>query len=49
MSRQRAGFPFIALAIAFLAIGISTRRSVFTFVGVAFFVVAILFLLRGRR
>lgn len=42
---HRAAMVFLILAIAFIAIGISGRRT-FLFVGIAFLVVA---LLRWRR
>jgi sulfite exporter TauE/SafE len=44
----KAGFPFIILGIAFVAIGISTNRT-FMFAGLAFIILGFAVILRGRR
>jgi len=44
---QISGFAFIALAIAFLAIGISTQR-VFIGIAIAFLVIGIIFIVRSK-
>ncbi len=41
----RAGYPFIAIGIAFLAIGFSTRRA-FMVIGAAFLILGIITLRR---
>jgi hypothetical protein len=43
---RKAAFPFVAIAIAFIAIGISGQRT-FIYVGAVFLVVAILGLVRN--
>ena len=48
MSRPRDMFPFIALAVAFITLGLTSNR-VFIYVGVAFLVVALSRLLFRRR
>ena len=45
---RRVGFPFLALGIALVAIGISTNRT-FMYAGIAFLVISIVTLVRGRR
>jgi hypothetical protein len=47
VSRPRNPFPFIALAVAFITLGLTSNR-VFLYVGVAFFVVALSALLFRR-
>ncbi|HEY6802983.1 MAG TPA: hypothetical protein VI306_05325 [Pyrinomonadaceae bacterium] len=42
----RAGYPFIALGIAFMAIGISGRRT-FIAIGLVFLAIGIVTLRRG--
>jgi hypothetical protein len=42
-----SGFAFVALAIAFLAIGISTQRA-FIGIAVAFLVIGIIFIVRSK-
>ena len=42
----RAGYPFIAIGIAFMAIGISGKRA-FIAIGLAFLVIGYLTLRRG--
>ena len=44
---RQAAMVFLILAIAFIAIGISGRRT-FLFIGIAFLVVALLRWRRGR-
>ena len=44
---QKAPYAFIALGIAFIAIGVSTKRA-FLFIGIAFLVIAFAGLLRSR-
>jgi hypothetical protein len=47
MSRiGRSGYPFVAIGIAFLAIGISGRKA-FLAIGLAFLVIGFLTLRRG--
>jgi hypothetical protein len=46
--RRQVGFPFLALGIALIGIGISTNRT-FMFAGVAFLIISIVTLVRGRR
>jgi len=46
--RRQVGFPLLALGIALVAIGISTNKT-FMYAGVAFIIVALVPLLRGRR
>ena len=45
---SKAGFPFIIIGIAFIAIGISSNRT-FLYVGLAFIAIGFVVLLRGRR
>jgi 4-hydroxybenzoate polyprenyltransferase len=45
---KNAGFAFIALAITFFAVGISTNRTFFG-VAVVFLVIGILFIARSKR
>ncbi|HWS56495.1 MAG TPA: hypothetical protein VN228_20320 [Pyrinomonadaceae bacterium] len=47
MSRPRAVFPFIALAVAFITLGVTSNR-VFVYVGVVFLAVALARLLFRR-
>jgi len=42
-----AGYPFIALGIAFITIGFSTRRP-FIFIGAAFIAIGFVLLKRAR-
>jgi hypothetical protein len=42
----RAGYPFVAIGIAFMAIGISGKRA-FIAIGLAFLVIGFLTLRRG--
>jgi hypothetical protein len=48
MSRPSAAFPFIALGIAFITLGLTSNR-VFLYVGIVFVVIALGALARGRR
>jgi len=48
MSRPRAALPFIALAAAFITLGLTSNR-VFLYVGVAFLAVGLAALARLRR
>ena len=48
MSRPRAVFPFIALAVAFITLGLTSNR-VFLYVGIVFLVIALAAFARGRR
>jgi len=48
MRNKRAGIPFLAVGIAFLAIGAGGQRT-FLFVGLAFLVLGAVLLRRGRR
>jgi hypothetical protein len=48
MSRSRAMFPFIALGIAFVTLGITSNR-VFLYLGIIFIVIALASFARGRR
>jgi hypothetical protein len=48
MKTQRAGFPFIALGIAFVVLGITSNRT-FLYVGIVFIVAAFALLARARR
>jgi hypothetical protein len=48
MSRPRAVFPFIALGLAFVALGVTSNR-VFLYVGIVFVVIALATFARGRR
>jgi len=48
MTSQRAGFPFIALGLAFIALGVSGSRSFFG-VGIVFLILGIVLLKRGAR
>ena len=48
MGRPRVVFPFIALAIAFITLGLTSNR-VFLYVGVVFLVLALSGFLFGRR
>ncbi|HEX5707857.1 MAG TPA: hypothetical protein VFX96_11210 [Pyrinomonadaceae bacterium] len=45
---QKAPFPFLALGVAFIVIGITTQRA-FLYVGLVFLAVAVAMLVRGRR
>ena len=45
MIQSRRGLPFMALAIAFLAIGIATNRT-FLVLALVFFVIAVAFMRR---
>jgi uncharacterized membrane protein len=45
---KNAGFAFIALAMAFLAIGISTNKT-FLAIAVVFLAVGISFIVRSKR
>ena len=47
--RRQVGFPFLALGIAFGAFGMSSPNKTFIYVGVAFIVVSLILILRGRR
>ena len=46
--RRQVGYPFLALGIALVAIGISSNRT-FLFAGVAFLIISLIPLIRGRR
>ena len=46
--RRQVGYPFLALGIALVAIGISTNRT-FMYAGIAFLIISIVTLVRGRR
>ena len=48
MSRQRAVFPFLTIAVAFILIG-QTGRSVFLYLGIVFLAIALAGLLFRRR
>ena len=48
MKRQRAALPFIALAVAFIAIGLTSNR-VFLYLGIVFLAVALGAFARARR
>jgi LPXTG-motif cell wall-anchored protein len=48
MSRPRAVLPFLALAIAFITLGVTSNR-VFLYVGIVFLVLALSGLLFRRR
>ena len=48
MLRRQVGFPFLAVAIAFIAIGISSNKT-FMYVGVVFLIIGFGLLLRGGR
>lgn len=48
MKTRRAGFPFIALGIAFVVLGITTNRT-FLYVGIIFIVAAFVLLGRSGR
>ena len=48
MSRPRAPLPFIALAAAFVTLGVTSNR-VFLYVGIVFLVVGLAALARSRR
>lgn len=51
MQNQAAvGFPFLALGMAFIVLGITdASRQAFLFIGIAFLFIAITFLARARR
>jgi hypothetical protein len=46
MRISRAGYPFVAIGIAFMAIGISGKRA-FIAIGLAFLVIGFITLRRG--
>ena len=46
--RRQVGYPFLALGIALVAIGISSNRT-FMYAGVAFLIISLATFLRGRR
>jgi len=48
MSRPRASLPFIALAAAFITLGLTSNR-VFLYVGIVFLVIGVAALARRRR
>ena len=48
MRPRQAAYPFLAVGIALMAIGASGNRT-FVYVGIAFIVIALVTLLRGRR
>jgi glucose dehydrogenase len=48
MRTLRAGFPFIALGVAFIALGAAGSRT-FLYVGIVFVVVGFILLARARR
>ena len=48
MSRPRAMFPFLGLAIAFIGLGVATNR-VFLYVGIAFLIIALATVFARRR
>ncbi len=48
MSRPRAVYPFIALAVAFITLGVTSNR-VFLYLGIVFLAVAFSGLLFRRR
>ena len=48
MRTQRTAFPFIALGIAFVVLGITSNRT-FLYVGIVFIVAAPVLMARSRR
>jgi hypothetical protein len=46
--RRGVGIPFLAIALAFLALGLTGRRA-FLAIGLAFLVLAFVFMARARR
>ena len=45
---DKAGFPFIALGLAFVALGVSSNR-IFLVLGLPFIALGLTAILRGRR
>ena len=45
---RKVGFPFLALGVALVAIGITSNKT-FMYAGVAFLIISFAMIFRGRR